>query len=220
MAKEKQQSEETLEEVQETLSGAGQWIEKNSNLIFGVLLAVIALVGGYIALDKFVWEPKALAASNEIAASVNVFAAGDYENALNGNAECVGFAETATNYSHYKQGKLAALYAGICEYELGNYEEAVEYLSKFDADDVNVAPAAKMHLGDAYVELGEYSKAVKAFEAAAKSGNELIAPMALKKAGFVYLKEENEKAANKVFEQIKKDYPQSAEAQDIEKYIK
>lgn len=213
--------DENIEEVQEALSVSGQWIEKNSNLIMGVLCAVIVVVFGFIALNKYVWEPKALEASNENAKAVVAFSAGIYEVALYGDeAENMGFAAIADKYSHYQAGKLAALYAGICEYQLGNYEEAADYLKKFDADDVNIAPAAKMLLGDAYVELGEYGKAVKAFEAAAKSENELIAPMALKKAGVVYLKEGNEKAANKVFEQIKSDYPQSAEAQDIEKYIK
>lgn len=221
MAKENQKQEENLEEVQEVLSASGQWIEKNSNMIMGVLLAVIVVVFGFIALNKYVWEPKALEASNENAKAVVAFSAGAYEVALNGDEdENMGFAAIADKYSRYQAGKLAALYAGICEYQLGNYEEAASYLKKFDADDINVAPAAKMLLGDAYVELGEYAKAVKAFEAAAKDGNTLIAPIALKKAGVVYLKEGNDKAANKAFEQIKKDYPQSAEAQDIEKYIK
>ena len=65
----------------------------------------------------------------------------------------------------------------------------------------------------------EYGKAAKAFEAAAKSGNDLIAPMSLKKVGFVYLEMGNKAAAKKAFEAIKADYPASTEAQDIEKYI-
>ena len=219
--KKTEQTEQNLAEVQEALSASGQWIEKNSNTIMWVLVAIVAVVCGFIALNKFVWEPKGLEASNENAKSVVYFSAGDYTKALNGDdAECVGFAETADNYSHYQAGKLAALYAGICHYQLGQYEEAADYLKQFDADDVNIAPAAKMLLGDAYVELGEYSKAIKAFEAAANSDNELIAPMALKKAGVVYLKQEDTKAANKAFKAIKEDYPQSAEAQDIDKYIK
>ncbi|MBQ6978808.1 MAG: tetratricopeptide repeat protein, partial [Paludibacteraceae bacterium] len=99
------------------------------------------------------------------------------------------------------------------------YEEAAKYLKKFDADDVNIDPAAHQLLGDAYVELQEYGKAAKAFEAAAKSGNNVIAPMSLKKAGLVYLHEGQNAKALKAFEAIKADYPASAEAQDIDKYI-
>jgi TolA-binding protein len=74
-------------------------------------------------------------------------------------------------------------------------------------------------LGDAYVELGEYGKAAAAFESAAKSGNEMIAPMSLKKAGIVYLHEGQKAKAHKAFKAIKDNYPTSNEAQDIDKYI-
>ena len=84
---------------------------------------------------------------------------------------------------------------------------------------MNIDPAARQLLGDAYVELGEYGKAAKAFEAAAESGNEIIAPMSLKKAGLVYLKEEDKAKALKAFKAIKENYPTSSEAQDIDKYI-
>ena len=47
----------------------------------------------------------------------------------------------------------------------------------------------------------------------------MIAPMSLKKAGIVYLHEGQNAKALKAFETIKADYPTSAEAQDIDKYI-
>ena len=111
------------------------------------------------------------------------------------------------------------MYAGVCYYQLGDFAAATEYLAKFDAKDLNVEPAALQLLGDAYVNMEEYGKAAKAFVAAAKSGNELIAPMSLKKLGFVQMELGNNAAAKKAFESIKNDYPMSAEAQDIDKYI-
>ena len=111
------------------------------------------------------------------------------------------------------------MYAGVCYYQLGDFAAATEYLAKFDAKDLNVEPAALQLLGDAYVNMEEYGKAAKAFGAAANSGNELIAPMSLKKLGFVQMELGNNAAAKKAFEAIKNDYPMSAEAQDIDKYI-
>ena len=212
--------DQNLEEVNETLSSAGLWIEKNANVLTWCVLAVVAVALGIIALNQYVFKPKALEASNENAKAVVYFMAGDFEKALHGDdAECIGFEQIADDYSMYQTGKLAALYAGICHYQLGEYEEATTYLKKFSAKDLTIEPAASQLLGDAYVELGEYGKAVSAFEAAAKSGNDLIAPMSLKKAGLVYLEQGNKRAALKVFEQIKADYPMSAEGQDIDKYI-
>ena len=223
MAKKKEQfvkQDEQLQEVNEALTGAGQWIEDNANLISWIVCGIAVVVMGIIAINQYVIKPKALEASNENAKAVVYFMAGDYEKALNGDdAECLGFEAIADEYKHYQQGKLAALYAGICYFEKGEFEDAAKYLKRFEADDLNIDPAARQLLGDAYVELQEYGKATKAFEAAAESGNEIIAPMSLKKLGIVYLHEGRNGKALKAFQAIKDNYPSSAEAQDIDKYI-
>ncbi|MBR2936453.1 MAG: tetratricopeptide repeat protein [Paludibacteraceae bacterium] len=221
MAKKKQTVEDqNLENVQEALNTTSVWIEKNQNKLTWTVTIIVALVVGALALNTYVIKPKAVEASNENAKAVTYFMQGNWEKALNGDdAECIGFQAIADEYKCYQSGKLAALYAGVCYYQLGQYEDAAAYLKKFSADDLTIEPAALQLLGDAYVQMEDYAKAVKAFESAAKSGNQLIAPMSLKKAGFVYLEMGNKTAAKKAFETIKADYPASAEAQDIDKYI-
>ena len=221
MAKKDFQKEDAqLENVNEVLSTAGQWIEKNSNTITWCMVAVIAVVVGIVAINNYIIRPKALEASNENAKAVNYFMQGEWEKALRGDdAECAGFEAIADEYSLYQQGKLAALYAGICSYKLGEYEDAARFLKKFSADDLTIDPAASMLLGDAYVQLDELDKAAKAFLSAAASKNEVIAPIALKKAGIVYMEQGGMKDANRVFTQIRDNYPASSEASDIDKYI-
>ncbi len=223
MAKKQQdfaKEDERLEEVNETLTGAGKWIEDHATLISCVVAAIAVVVLGIYLINQKVIKPHAQEASNENAKAVVYFMAGDFDKALKGDdAECIGFEAVANEYKHHQQGELAALYAGICYFEKGEYEEAANYLKRFSADDLNIDPAACQLLGDAYVELQEYGKAAKAFEAAAKSGNDLIAPMSLKKAGLVYLHEGKKSQAKHAFETIKADYPASNEAQDIDKYI-
>ena len=212
--------EQNLENVQEALNTTSVWIEANQNKLTWAITAIVVVVLGVIALNTYVLKPKAAEASNENAKAVVYFAQGNYEVALNGNdAECIGFEAIANEYKCSQPGKLAALYAGICYYQLGDYAAAAEYLAKFSAKDLNIEPAAAQLLGDAYVQMEDYAKAAKAFNAAAKSGNELIAPMSLKKLGFVQMELGNNAAAKKAFETIKNDYPTSTEAQDIEKYI-
>lgn len=212
--------DQNLAEVQEALNTTGTWIEKNQKAITWSVIAVVAVVLGIMAINQYVIKPKAAEASNENAKAVAYFMQENYDKALHGDdAECIGFEQIASDYHLYQAGKLAALYAGVCYYQLGEYSEAADYLKKFSADDLNIAPAAHQLLGDAYVQMQEYDKAAKAFEAAAKSGNDLIAPMSLKKAGFVYLEMGNKKAAHKAFTRVKDEFPMSSEAQDIEKYI-
>lgn len=212
--------DENLENVNEALNTTSQWIEDHNKQITWAIAAIAAIVLGVIAINNYVIAPNRLEASNENAKAAMYFAQGNWDKALNGDeADCIGFAAIADEYGHYQQGRLAALYAGICCYKQGEFAEAADYLKRFKAKDLFVDPAASQLLGDAYVQMDELDKAAKAFEAAAKSGNELIAPMSLKKLGFVYMEQGNNKAANKAFLSIKSDYPASQEAQDIDKFI-
>ena len=212
--------EQNLENVQEALNTTSAWIEANQNKLTWAITAIVVVVLAVIAINTYVLKPKAQEANNENAKAVVYFTQGNYELALNGDeADCMGFEAIANDYKCSKAGKLAALYAGVCYYQLGDYSAAAEYLAKFSAKDLNIEPAALQLLGDAYVQLQEYNKAAKAFSVAAKSGNELIAPMSLKKLGFVQMELGNNAAALKAFETIKNEYPASLEAQDIEKYI-
>lgn len=212
--------DQNLENVQESLSTAGKWIEANQNAIEWTVFGIVLVVFAWVMLNTYVIKPKHIEASNENAKAVVYFQQGNFEKALNGDdADCLGFEAIADKYAHFQEGKLAALYAGICYYQQGDYDQAANFLKRFKADDVNISPAAFQLLGDAYVQLEDYNKAASAFESAAKSGNEIIAPMSLKKAGVVYLEQGRKSAAKKAFEAIKNNYPASSEAQDIDKFI-
>jgi len=220
MAKKNQTKDESLEKMEEAQVTSVHFLEEHKDLISWIVLGILVVIVGAMAVMKYVIEPKALAADNENAKAQVYFMQQNYEAALNGDgAECMGFEAIADEYSMIRQGKLAALYAGICQFKLGNYEEAMAQLKEFDAEDVNIAPAVKQLIGDTYVEMGDLEKAAKAFMGAAKSGNELVAPMSLQKAGVVYLKLGDNKAALDAFNQVKEQYPNSAEAQEIDKYI-
>ena len=212
--------DQNLENVQEALNTTTMWIEKNQKKLLIAVSAIVVLVVAVLGYNQYVVKPNQENINNENALATVYFMQGNYEVALNGDsANCVGFKEIADEYTMYQGGKLAALYTGICYFQMGQYENAVEYLKKFDAKDVNVAPAALQLLGDTYVRLEDYNNAAKAFESAAKSGNKVIAPMSLRKLGFVYIELGDKAAAKKAFETIKNEYPASAEASDIDKYI-
>lgn len=234
MAKKKvTKQDQELEQVNEALSRSGQWIEENQTMLTIVVGAVVAIILAVMAINQWVIKPNQEAASNDNAAAETIFAQAEqaalqgdtakakelFTKALNGDdADCVGFLEVADNY-HNQQAELAALYAGICYAELGQMEEAAEYIAKFSASDITAGDAAQMRLGDVYVELKELEKAAQAFEKAAEGENEVIAPVALMKAGRVYLKLDNKEAAKKVFETVKTKYLNSQEAQEVEKYL-
>jgi tetratricopeptide (TPR) repeat protein len=220
------------------------WIEKNKKKLIIILSVLLVLGVAAYAYFAFVIEPNRELIKNESVAcqkvldevsvyemqtayadsltrdSLEALVSAKLNVVLNGDdAEVVGFKYLADEYSSYQSGKLAALYTGICYYELGQYAEAIEYLDQFEADDLNVMPAALQLKGDAYVCLQDYAKALEVYAEVVETGNKLIAPMSLMKSGLVHLELGDKAAAKAAFETIKKDYPASTEAQNIDKYI-
>lgn len=211
------------------LEGLQLFFEKNKKVITyggGAILAIVAIFSFY----KFYWLPGQEAeANNEMYIAQSFFEKDSFNLALNGNVQVqtgngqvtmVGFRDLADNYSATKIGNLANYYAGICLLRTGKFEEAIEYLQKFDGKDEMVAPMALGATGDAYMELNNVDEAVKFYlKAADKSTNNFTTPIYLKKAGFAYEQKANYTEALAAYERLKSEYSKSTEARDIDKYI-
>ena len=119
-----------------------------------------------------------------------------------------------------KAGNLANAYAGICYAQLGKYEDAEKYLSKFDGDDQLVAPAILGTMGNCYAQMGQLDKAAATLIKAAKRANSLsLSPIYLIQAGQILEKQGKNAEAVEAYKTVKKDYANSYQAMDIDKYI-
>ena len=124
------------------------------------------------------------------------------------------------SYGCTKAGNLAKYYAGIANLRLGNYDEAAKWLGKYSGKDTFTKPIAIMAQGDAEMELGNTDKAVSLYLKAAKANdNYITAPSAYFKAGLAYLVLGNNAEALNCFNTVKRNYPESTEWQEIDKYI-
>ena len=205
--------DEQLENVQEALSTSGRWIEDHQNLITWVIFGILAVALCIWLVRAYVIEPKKEQASNENAVAMNYFLQQDFATALNGNDdECMGFAAIADKY-HNQAGELARYCAGVCSYQLGNYEDAIDYLSAYSTKEKSYAAASKQLLGDAYVQVDELEKAAHCFEQVGAMKHEVLSPMSLLKAARVYEELGNKEAAKKAYKAIMDSYPQSEAAQ-------
>ena len=221
MAKNKNnKQEEGLRDVEEALTKTEQFLENHLNLVLYVIGGIIVVVLGFLGYQKYVVSPKNTEAQQQIFNAQDYFSIDSFDLALNGDGISLGFLDIIDDYSSTKVGKLAKYYAGICYLHLGEYESAIEYLKKFSTDDVLLAPLAKAAIGDAYVELGDYNKAVSEYKSAlAINENEFTSPIILSKLGSVYEELGNTEKALEVYQQIRKDYPKSNEASNVEKSI-
>lgn len=222
MASKKEQEvkgEERLENVESALSKTELWIEEHQKLIYGIIAAVIVIAGAIWGI-KALNEKRDRTASSEIFTAQKYFENENYEAALNGDGNYLGFTEVYDGYSGTKTGKLAAYYAGISYMKLGNYEEAINYLKKFNGNDDILAPMALGAIGDCYMELENMDEAVAYYmKAANKAKNEFTGPMFLTKAGMTYEILGDYANALKCYKTLKADYPLSNEAFEIGKSI-
>ena len=93
------------------------------------------------------------------------------------------------------------------------------FVEKYSSKDAILAARAAACIGDAYVGLENYSKALGYFEKAAAAADNMFAATYLLKAGVTAEKLGDNAKAVSFYKTIKEEYPQSMEGYDIDKYI-
>ena len=228
------QGDERLENVEEALSKTELWIENNQKTLWIILIVLLVIAFGIFGITKYNQKrnqeamnqifPQEISFEEQAAQAVD-FASYYVENenyaaALNGDEEHLGLLDIVDKYGSTKSGKLAAYYAGLSYLKQGDYNNAITYLKKYTNDDKIFAPMSLGLIGDCYLQLGDQQNAVSYYEKATKkSPNEFTTPMYLQKLGMTYeIMGDNAKALD-AYKTLKKDFPLSNEAFEINKNI-
>jgi tetratricopeptide (TPR) repeat protein len=221
MAKTKQK-EENLGAVEVTVDKSESFLEKHQKVVTICVAAAIVIVIAIFALQKYYFQPREVAAQNSVYTAQKYFGNDEFDKALNGDGNDLGFLDVIDQYKSTTVGKTAYYYAGISYLRLGEYESAIEYLKKYNPreKDYYVYAISKAAIGDAYVELEDYNNAVKYYsEAASINKNELTTPEFMKKLAFAYELSGNNKKALDTYKKIKADYPNAAIKQEVNRNI-
>ncbi|MBP5342148.1 MAG: tetratricopeptide repeat protein [Bacteroidales bacterium] len=214
------QIEEKNTEMGSVITRSEEFIQKNQKTLIICVVAVIVVILAIFGLRKWVFQPREARAAEEMFAAEQWFDQGDFEKALNGDDTYRGFLSVIDNFGGTKAANLAKYYAGVANLRLGNYDEAAKWLKKYRGKDTFTRPLAEMMLGDACIEQGNAKEAASHYRKAAKmEDNYITAPTALFKAGMAYLMLEDNAAALDCFQQVKKNYPESTEWSEIDRYI-
>ena len=202
----------------EALSKTEKFFETYKKPMLYGIAAVIIVAAAIFAYYQFIHLPKQQEAINQTFAAEQFFRGNEFEKALEGDGNALGFKQIIEEYGN-NAGEAVYFYAGVCELQLGNYNEAMKYLKQYNGTDPIIAARAIACIGDAYAGLNDYKNAAAEFVKAAKYADNLFAASYLLKAGLMYEElGDNAKALN-MYEEIKIKYPQSAEGYDINKYI-
>ncbi len=213
-------TEERIVAVEEAFSKTEQFIEKHQNIILIVIGILVVIVLGYFGFRRFYLAPKEKEAQGQMFMAEKYFEQDSLKKALNGDGQYLGFLAIIDEYGITKSANLAHYYAGICYLKLGQFDQALEQLGKFDSDDQFAGPMAKGAMGDATMELKQVEKAAGLYlEAAEMKKNDFTAPLFLMKAGLAYEELGNYEKALGLYKRIKDEFPRSFEGREIDKYI-
>ena len=218
MATKKTQEEVRKEQLEQTVSKTEQFYNENKKTIWCVVIAAIVIAAGVLSYNQLYLKPLKAEAMEQTYPAEAAFRDGNFEIALNGDGNNLGFAEVISQYGA-KAGQSVYFYAGVCALEMGDYDGAISYLKKYNGKDEILKARATACIGDAYVGLEQYSKAVSEFEKAAKVSDNVFAAEYLVKAAAAAEEAGDNGKALSLYETVKDKYPQSIEGYEIDKYI-
>ncbi len=207
--------------MEEALNKHEAFFLKYQKQILGAVAALVVIVAGCILYHTYVAVPAAQKASTSLAKGQEYFANEQFDQALNGDSTgFAGFAKLAGELSG-DAGNLANLYAGLCYAQLDKWQEAVNYIEKFDGKgDQMISPAALGALGNAYAHLNQLDKAVSTLKKAADQADNIsLSPTFLVQAGEILESQGKKDEALKLYETVKSKYAYSMAAQTIDAYI-
>jgi tetratricopeptide (TPR) repeat protein len=204
--------------VEEALSKTEKFFTTYKNHIVYGTAAVVAVVAAFLLYHNFVTLPAQQEAMGQTFTAEQYFRSGEFEKALNGDGNALGFNQIIDEYGT-KSGEAVYFYAGVCNLQLGNFQEAISNLKKYNGEDEILAARALACIGDAQASLNDLAAAISSYKAAAAKADNVLAANYMLKAGI--LLEETGKAdeALKIYEEIKTKYPATPEGSEINKYI-
>ena len=220
MAKKDEKKEllENPEVIAETLEGAEHWIEQNPKTFYGIIGAIVLIVGGYFGFRYYI-DTQESQAQREMYQAVHYFEADSLDLAFRGDGNNLGFEQIIEDYGMTDAANLANFYAGAICLKQGKFQLAIFYLEDFSANDLLVQPRAYSLIGDAYMELKEYDNAATYYDKACNhEPNKFYTPAYLMKAALAYEKLEDKEKAMKAYQRIIDEYWDSSEYQNARKY--
>jgi tetratricopeptide (TPR) repeat protein len=191
--------------------------KRNLSYVLGGLIVVIL---GIFAYRYYYLEPQEQESQVKIFRPERYFEADSFKLALKGNGAELGFENISDDYGMTKSGNLSNYYSGVILLQQGKYDDAIDHLKKFKTKSKILGPISLGAIGDAYVQLKEYSDAADYYmKAAKKDDNKFTAPRYYKKAGLVFEELKRYSDAVDAYQIIKDKYNNTIEGSDISKYL-
>ncbi len=212
-------AEAQVPDSNEVLLNMQSWYEKNKKLINGFAVGVLLGIAAFIGW-RMLSEGKEEKAATQMSFAQRYFEMDSLGRALNGDGQHPGFTRIISKYGGTKSGNLSHYYAGIIYLRTGDFKNAVKHLGDFNGKGTILERAAAGALGDAHMELGATKKGIEAYEEAiSDKEDEIVTPTYLQRLGMAYEMNKQPEKAKEAYKRVRDEYPTSAPARDIDRYL-
>ena len=215
-----EQHQEHTENIDIVLKAQNIW-QKNSKTILIILVALIAIVGGWIGYNNYILKPKEDKAADAIVKVQEYFRMDSSNLVLNGDGQNKGALYIINTYGGTKTANLAKYYAGVSYLHKGEFANAVKYLKDFSTDAKQVQLLALGNLGDALSELNQKDEAIATYKKAASvfEIDQANSAEYLFRAALLSETSGKTKEALEIYKDVKAKFPKTDKGFQADKYI-
>ena len=198
------------------------WYDENKKRVSTVvgIVAVLAVALWFYSNNVRANDDRATA---ELARVYTFYDNGQYQIAINGIPEknVSGLQSIVDNYGSTKAGNIAKFYLANAYYNSQNYDKALAYFNDFGGSNSSlIENSAIAGIGACYEAKGNFKKAAENYEKAAlKDSDDPNAADNLVNAARNFGKSGDKDRAIELLKKVKKDYPTSTAARDVDRYI-
>ena len=198
---------------------AWQFFDEHTSLVYGVLAGLVVLVLG-IAGYIYYQNQQAEAAAQALAPVQSTYAAGEYEAALGAGEGQAGLLEVIEEYGSTPAGNLARLLAADAYFNLEQYDQALEMLEEYEAEENLYGAGARALEAAIYENREDFEQAAELYlEAAEIYPTEQSAPQYLINAGRNFETAGNYEEALEAYRRIEEEYPDADAVSEVPRYI-
>ena len=195
---------------------------RNSKAIMIACGAIILLAGGWLIYKNYVKEPKNIKASEALYKAEEYYRMDSCNLALNGDGQHMGLLRVISRFSGTDAANLAQFYAGSCYLKMGDNQNAIKHLKKFETDARQIQARAYRLLGDAYADAGNNSEALSNYKKAARHFEKDYSQSAealFMAAYFADRVVKNQKEAIELYKELKEKYPNTQQGLQADNYL-
>lgn len=221
MAKKLTQEELEQDPLLQSYSKLQEFYLNNKNTIIGAAIAVILAIG--LSIGYYYYSAGQEQEAQELLSQAeNYYLNAEYEKALTGSDEdfTVGFEQIISNYSGTDAANLASYYAAVCEYNLGNIQEAISYMDEFEVPDGILGVGPLSFKAVLQTEVGNHANAADIYvQAAEHDENNSTTPYNYIEAAYAFDDAGNTEKAREYAQKVVDEYPNSNMLVDAEKLL-